>query len=321
MVKGEGGRVGKPFELRTGLKQGSVLSPTLFNLFSGAVINAARREYRRIEEQTKVEDEREMGVRFEYSDGKDGQVLKPKGPWLKKDKIYEILYADDCVLLAQSEAAMQRMLNVFDGISAMFGQMVSVKKTKLMVVDRHKHPVIVVKDDKGKKTEKVLNPPVMFIRGVQIEVVTCFEYLGSVEHCDGTMEKEIRKRIIGMNSAFAILEAGVYRNRQIRLTARGRVFGACVTSVGMYGAAVWNVQTGQLDELDSAYFGYIRKMLGHRRSYHIRRETHLSILQTCGIQLLPLRIQVYRAQLRYLGHVYRMEPDQLQRKILFSNMV
>ena len=58
-----------------------------------------------------------------------------------------------------------------------------------------------------------------------------------------------------MNSAFAILEAGVYRNRQIRLTARGWVFGACVTSVDMYGAAVWNVQTGQLDELDSAYFG------------------------------------------------------------------
>ena len=74
-----------------------------------------------------------------------------------------------------------------------------------MVVDRHKHPVIVVQDDKGKKTEKVLNPPMIFVRGVQIEVVTWFEYLGSMDHCDGTMEKEIRKRIIGMNSAFAIL--------------------------------------------------------------------------------------------------------------------
>ena len=262
-----------------------------------------------------------MGVRYVYSNGDDGAVLKPTGQGLIEDRIYEILYADDCVLLDQSEEAMQIMLTVFDGISAQFGQQISVKKTKLMVVDRHRHPVIIVEDEEGKEVEQIENPPRMFVRNIQLEVVTCFEYLGSLEHCEGTMDKEIRKRVIGMNTAFAILESGVYRNSKIRLTARGRVFEACVTSVGTYGAAVWNIQTGHLDELDNAYFGYVRKMMGHRRTQHIRRETHLSILLACGIRLLPLRVQVYRAQMRYLAHVYRMKPAQLQRKILFSSLV
>jgi hypothetical protein len=91
-----------------------------------------------------------MGVRYVYSTGDDGAVLKPTGQGLIEDRIYEILYADDCVLLAQSEEAMQIMLTVFDGISAQFGQQISVKKTKLMVVDRHRHPVIIVEDEEAK---------------------------------------------------------------------------------------------------------------------------------------------------------------------------
>ena len=39
------GKYSKPFVLETGLKQGSVLSPTLFNVFLGAIVHAARKEY------------------------------------------------------------------------------------------------------------------------------------------------------------------------------------------------------------------------------------------------------------------------------------
>jgi hypothetical protein len=39
------GKYSKPFVLETGLKQGSVLSPTLFNVFLGVIVCAARKKY------------------------------------------------------------------------------------------------------------------------------------------------------------------------------------------------------------------------------------------------------------------------------------
>ena len=66
---------------------------------------------------------------------------------------YEILYADDCVLMARSERALQTMMNIFDGVSAQFGQTISTKKTKIMVVDRHRFPL--VKKQKGEGTGQV----------------------------------------------------------------------------------------------------------------------------------------------------------------------
>ena len=39
------GVLSEAFALNTGVKQGSVLSPTLFNIFLGAILHAARREF------------------------------------------------------------------------------------------------------------------------------------------------------------------------------------------------------------------------------------------------------------------------------------
>ena len=46
-VKSEDGTMGTPLALRTGLKQGSVLSLMLLYIFLGAIINATRMEYNR----------------------------------------------------------------------------------------------------------------------------------------------------------------------------------------------------------------------------------------------------------------------------------
>jgi hypothetical protein len=82
-VKDEEGRMGTPFALRTGLKQGSVLSPMLFNIFLGAIINATRMEYNR----TMADNSQlgtGMGVEIEYSPTGGVEILKPTGPFITK---------------------------------------------------------------------------------------------------------------------------------------------------------------------------------------------------------------------------------------------
>ena len=53
-----------------------------------------------------------------------------------------ILFADDTVLLAESERELQRMVEVFDSVCKRRKLKVNVKKSKVMVFERSKSDVI-----------------------------------------------------------------------------------------------------------------------------------------------------------------------------------
>jgi hypothetical protein len=119
------GEYSESFALETGLKQGSVLSPTLFNVFLGAIVHAARKE---------------------YVDSKLGIPINAKAFWdllgrrkthhQERKRLTEILFADDMELAAKSASDLQAMLSIFDRIARTFGQLISAKKSKVMVIKR-----------------------------------------------------------------------------------------------------------------------------------------------------------------------------------------
>ena len=92
------------------------------------------------------------------------------------------------------------MLDIFDGITALFGQQVSIKKSKVMAVDRHRHAVFQV-EKKGRNVEEVCDPPRILVRGELLEVVVSFVYLGSLEHSEGRLDQEIAVRIHAMHAS------------------------------------------------------------------------------------------------------------------------
>ena len=90
--------------VRRGVRQGSILSPTLFNLYSERIINEAL-------------DEEE-------------------GITINGHSITTIRYADDTVVLAKSEADLQRMMNELVLTSNMYGMDINEKKTKVLLVKK-----------------------------------------------------------------------------------------------------------------------------------------------------------------------------------------
>jgi hypothetical protein len=117
--------------LERGLKQGSVLSPVLFNIFMGAIIS-------KFEEQCteKINAGMEyIGINIKYNfSGNllDMARLNKKTAPSSSFTLLDVLYADDCVLFGNSVSSMQIMVDIFDNLAAKFGMEVSIDKTKVI---------------------------------------------------------------------------------------------------------------------------------------------------------------------------------------------
>ncbi|KAI8436544.1 hypothetical protein MSG28_010075 [Choristoneura fumiferana] len=110
-------------EIKRGVRQGCILSPTLFNLYSEAIIVEAL-------------EEMDCGVMI------NGRVIN------------NLRYADDTVLIASTEAELQLMVNRVNECSLRAGLRMNVSKTKVMVITKKEtiHPVISVA---GSRLERV----------------------------------------------------------------------------------------------------------------------------------------------------------------------
>ena len=98
-------RESKALEIKRGVRQGCILSPLLFNLYSEKIFRKA------------------------LEDTKDG--IKVNG-----ELINNIRYADDTVLLADSLEGLQELVNRVTHASKQYGLELNIKKTKYMVISK-----------------------------------------------------------------------------------------------------------------------------------------------------------------------------------------
>jgi hypothetical protein len=94
--------VSEPFPVSHGVKQGFVMVPTLFSLIFSVMLNDAFCAER-------------VGVDISFRT--DGQLFNPRKlkakTKMKQDRIFDLLFADDFVLNAGSEADLQRSVSNF----------------------------------------------------------------------------------------------------------------------------------------------------------------------------------------------------------------
>ncbi len=104
-----------------------------------------------------------------------------------EELIIELLFADDCALLAHSETTLQHIVNCFSSAAKAFGLTISLKKTE----------VIYQPAPRGSYT-----PPQICIDGTSLNAVDHFTYLGSVISNDATVNKDLDNRLSKASSSF-----------------------------------------------------------------------------------------------------------------------
>ena len=212
--------------------------------------------------------------------------------------IYEILFADDLVLLASTADELQRMIDIFNHIVTQFGQEISVVKTKVMKVHR-KYDLEVMPICQRQ----------YLVGNKALEVVNKFQYLGGLDTDNATMTAEIAVRKQRMQGSFAKYENAIFKSA---LSDRRKVdlFNAVVVMNGLFGCQVWNVTQHHVDELEAVHSRLLRRLL-RKTTLEWSRKSIIEYAQEKGLKLFPIEWRMMKLQLRYAGHEVRVTPDRV----------
>ncbi len=246
------GDLSKYIKIFRGVRQGCVLSPDLFNLYSEMILRA-------------LED--------------------LKGVHVGGRNVNNLRYADDTVLIAESQAKLQELLDKVVEESETKGLSINCKKTVCMVVSKKGSPRCDLR-----------------IGDASIQQAEKFKYLGSVITSDGRCDTEIKKRIALAKDTFQKLEK-VLKNRTLTIVTKKRVLNSYVLSVLLYGSECWTISSQMRMRLEATEMWFYRRMLKiswteYKSNEEIMRmaDAERNIMKTIG-----------RRQLKFLGHVLRKE--------------
>lgn len=248
--------------IKRGVRQGCLLSPLLFNVYAEHIIKTSL-------------EERSEGARV------NGVVIN------------NIRYADDTVVLAESEEHLQTLMNVLAVSSARMGLEINALKTRTLVFDRNPN---------------VQNNVGITIDNTKIQNVNSYIYLGREVNSQLDHTKEIRRRIEIARTGFVNMRKFLCHpnlNTKVRL----RTLKCYVWSLLLYGCETWTLKKEDLKRLQAFEMWLYRRML---RISWTSRTTNMEVLGKMNTQ--PLLVQTIKMRkTAYLGHLMRhTEYEQLQ---------
>ena len=155
-------RMTRIFKTYKGVKQGCILSPRLFNLFINDIPDL-------------------------FSDDKMTNPCKPVH--LNDTKINCLMYADDLILLSESEEGLQTCLNRLNEYNEKWDLKLNIKKTKVLIFQNN-----------GKKSQTSFKIGENFL-----QIATEYKYLGTIITNTGSFKtNEIKLKQKGLRASFII---------------------------------------------------------------------------------------------------------------------
>ena len=212
----------------------------------------------------------------------------------ENDELWELLFADDLVIIADTEEELQQRYLAWKNSLESKGMKVNTQKTEVMVSSREGHEEINIISEDGGRLKQSRE----------------FKYLGSVLAEEGGTEKAVRQRVKEAWSKWKDV-SGVILDTKIPLKLRMKIYKSVIRPVLLYGAETWSLRKKEEDILERTEMRMVRwiagiSLLERRESEDIRRMSGV-----CNISE-----KAREARLRYFGHVRRRDDDEPVKKVM-----
>ena len=260
------GKLSEWFVVSKGVRQGCVMSPWLFNIFMDKCV--------------KLAEQNGSGVNI-------GLL-----------KLWLLLYADDALLVAESEDELQGMLERFHVSTKSMDLRINVSKTKVMVFG----------GEEGDAVNVTLN-------GESLERVDEFVYLGRMYQENGSIDGEINRRVAAGRKVVGSM-AGLAKSGALSSKAKLAIYDSVLVPTLLYCSESWVCQSKHMSKVNAVGMSFLRNMCGKTRLDKVENKW---VMRKCGVK--ESVIDKYDSSvLRWFGHVERMGDERIA-KMIFHNRV
>ncbi|KAK4309301.1 hypothetical protein Pmani_019063 [Petrolisthes manimaculis] len=285
------GNISEPFEINNGVKQGDPSAPTYFTLFLAAILKVMNQEI-------------EGGVKIiSRSDGKLFNLARLKAKTkVNESCVLEFLYADDSAMVSDNLEGIQEITTTFSIISKAFGLQINTAKTELIYQPSSRN--------RNRGVQSVVT-----IDNVPLKTVSKFKYLGSHLSNDKKIDEEISHRIQSATISFGKLSKRLWYNHDISLTTKLKVFKTAVLSALLYATETMTLHRKHIKKLTNFQLRHLRQLIKIQWSDKV---PNVEVLRRAGMP--SVEATIISSQLRWTGHVVRMNDSRLPKKLLYGEL-
>ncbi|CAF1316375.1 unnamed protein product [Adineta steineri] len=181
------GELSDSFLIETGVQQGGIPSPILFDILFDFIVGKI------------IEEAGVTGVKFSYG---SNDFFHARRERYENFNILALLYADDLVVMCGTASDLTTFIRAFEKVTQEFGLTMSVKKTCTMTLQQFTED----QNRKILKQNEVVFPDIdITIRNQKVETVEPFTYLDCNITRDQKSDSEISTRLAKATTAFNML--------------------------------------------------------------------------------------------------------------------
>lgn len=263
------GITSRPFPMEKGVKQGDCLSPLLFITVMDEVMKTCKAR----------------------------TAKSVVGMWnLRPIYCQALAYADDLVLIADTEHKLQQAVIEWVETLKERGMRLNYNKTKVMMIARTEDQIKEIKIES---------------EGKQLHQVESYEYFGTVIHQTGKIQEEIRKRIQKTTKAYYSLSRCVLGKEEVEKKTKTRMYKTVIEPILTYGSESWTMANSDTSMINAMQMKSLRRIVKKTRRDRVRNER---IREDLRIQSIQKTIE--DKQLSWFGHVKRMDVDRKVRQFM-----